>query len=56
MRRVRLRSIRRDTRVQETLEELSSCDFLECLTSLSVRLLIALSNLSAIFGSAAEEL
>ena len=56
MKCVQLRSIRLSTPVHEIQDMLPSCDFLECRTSSSVRLLIALSNLSALFGSATVKL
>ena len=56
MKCVQLRSIRLGTPVHEFHDVLPSCDFLECLTSFSVRLLIALSKLSAMFGSATVKL
>jgi hypothetical protein len=54
--RVQLRLIRRGTPVHEVRNELPSCDFLECLTSFRVRLLIALSNLSVTTGPATMKL
>ena len=56
MKCVQLRSIRLGTSVHEVHKVLPSYDFLKCLASSRVRLLMALSQLSAICGVAGVKL